>query len=529
MIKTLLKKQLTEIFKSYFVDSKKNKARSRASTVLYFVLFAFLMLFISCSIFGALGFALTPVVTLGFGWLYYAVIGLIAVLFGVFGSVFSTYSGLYLARDNDQILSMPIPVRAIMISRLLGVYLMGLLYSATVILPTVVIRFVICGTNTKEIAGAVLFTVLISLFVLALSCIFGYLVAKVSLKLKNKSFIVVIFALLFFAAYYYVYFNANRFLSGLIKNIEHYGDTLKDKAYFVYIIGAAAEGKVLPLVIVSAVVLAVLFVTLFVISRSFIKIATGTASVSKVKYKAKRQGEKSQLGALFSKELKRFTSSPNYMLNCALGTVFMVAAGIFILIKCADVRKILEGFAYGDLITVGVCAAMSLMISMNDTATPSVSLEGKTLWQLRSLPVDTKTVLKSKYLLEMCINIIPSIFLVICICIALKTDVITGVLLVLFTLADVLFYGFFDLYCGLHKVNLNWTNEVIPIKQGVNVLIALFGGFGITIALALPFLAIGAFIGAKIYIAVMAVLLFAISALLYRWINNKGVKIFEKL
>ena len=61
------------------------------------------------------------------------------------------------------------------------------------------------------------------------------------------------------------------------------------------------------------------------------------------------------------------------------------------------------------------------------------------------------------------------------------------------------------------------------------MLIALFGGFGITLALALPYLIVGAFISAKIYIAVITILLFAISLLLYRWINNKGVKIFEKL
>ena len=56
-------------------------------------------------------------------------------MLGAFGSVFNTYSGLYLAKDNDLLLSLPIPVRALMASRLLGVYLMGLMYSAVVILP----------------------------------------------------------------------------------------------------------------------------------------------------------------------------------------------------------------------------------------------------------------------------------------------------------------------------------------------------------------------------------------------------------
>ena len=60
------------------------------------------------------------------GWLYFALMGLLAVLLGAFGSVFNTYSGLYLAKDNDLLLSMPIPVNTLMASRLLSVYLMGL-------------------------------------------------------------------------------------------------------------------------------------------------------------------------------------------------------------------------------------------------------------------------------------------------------------------------------------------------------------------------------------------------------------------
>lgn len=59
-------------------------------------------------------------------WLYFALMGLLAILLGSFGSVFNTYSGLYLAKDNDLLLSMPIPVNAIMGARLLSVYLLGL-------------------------------------------------------------------------------------------------------------------------------------------------------------------------------------------------------------------------------------------------------------------------------------------------------------------------------------------------------------------------------------------------------------------
>ena len=43
MLKTLLKKQMAEIFRNYFYDPKKNKMRSRGATIAYMALYALLM------------------------------------------------------------------------------------------------------------------------------------------------------------------------------------------------------------------------------------------------------------------------------------------------------------------------------------------------------------------------------------------------------------------------------------------------------------------------------------------------------
>lgn len=43
MLKLLLIKQLFEIFSPYFYDAKKNKARSKVSTAMYFALYALLI------------------------------------------------------------------------------------------------------------------------------------------------------------------------------------------------------------------------------------------------------------------------------------------------------------------------------------------------------------------------------------------------------------------------------------------------------------------------------------------------------
>ena len=115
-----------------------------------------------------------PFLQAGMDWLYFALMGLMAVFIGAFGSVFNTYSSLYLAKDNDLLLAMPIPVRCIMASRLLSVYLMGLMYSARgASLPAVIIYWIFAPLSVGEIVGSVLLVLLVSLIVMILSCAAG--------------------------------------------------------------------------------------------------------------------------------------------------------------------------------------------------------------------------------------------------------------------------------------------------------------------------------------------------------------------
>ena len=144
MLKILLKKQLMEVFRSYFYNPKKNTARSKAGIVGMFLLYIFLMLGVIGVSLGFLAWTMCGAfVAADMGWLYFLIFGFMAVLLGVFGSVFSTFTGLYLSKDNDLLLSMPIPVGSIIVSRLLNVYLIGLMYIVVVLLPAFIVALVV--------------------------------------------------------------------------------------------------------------------------------------------------------------------------------------------------------------------------------------------------------------------------------------------------------------------------------------------------------------------------------------------------
>ena len=231
MLKILVKKQLGEIFRSYTYDAKKNRARSKAATIGFFVFFVVLMVGVLGGLFTFLSLAMCgEMAQVGMDWLYFTIMTLLAAFLGIFGSVFNTYSSLYMAKDNDLLLSLPIPVRVIMAARLISVYLMGLMYSAVVYLPALIVYWVVVEMSAKTVLGGLLLLVLLSVFVLTLSCALGWVVAKISQKLKNKSFITVLVSLVFIGAYYFFYAKAQSLLAELLANAVYYGDSIRSAA-----------------------------------------------------------------------------------------------------------------------------------------------------------------------------------------------------------------------------------------------------------------------------------------------------------
>ena len=133
MLRILFKKQMLELNQNFFQDKKKGTSRSKVSAFAFIALYIILIIFLG-GIFFNVGIGLCgPLVQAGLGWLYFVIMGLIAVALGVFGSVFNTFASLYQAKDNDLLLSMPIPVSAILTVRLSGVYVMGLVFGLSLI------------------------------------------------------------------------------------------------------------------------------------------------------------------------------------------------------------------------------------------------------------------------------------------------------------------------------------------------------------------------------------------------------------
>lgn len=533
MLKTLIKKQFYESFRSYFVDQKTQTARSKGKTVAKFVFFGLLMLFL-CGVFFAvasmLGHSLIPN---GGAGLYFSFMGILAILFGTFGSVFNTFATLYLSKDNDLLLSMPIPPKKILLSRMALCFGLALLYSGTVWLPAIVYSWIFHPSALSVIFGILLLFVIV-FFVTAISCALGWIVALISTKLENKSILAVILAVGFFIIYYFFSARFTSILESVANNAEKIGQGLRLWANPLWQLGEAAAGKPVPMLIFTGITAALFTLCYVVLSRSFAKIIAKSTAGGKKNAKRKDGKIHSTRGALYLRELKRFTASPTYMLNCGFGIVFLLIAPIAALVK----KKALSGLltvlsamipALESYVPLALLFSLGMIAAMDVITTPSVSLEGKTLWQIRSLPVSSQQVLRAKLDLHFSINVVPTLLAAVVLGLCLKIGAWNLLCVCVLLAIFVRLIGDFGLMININHPNLNWTSETMPIKQSANPLIVWAVGWGGMIAVCAGFFLLRNILPVTVYLLIWIVLTGALTCLLERRVLRKGAERFEAL
>ena len=488
MLKALLKKQFREMWQAFFYNRKKGTARSKSSTVGYAILYASLFLMLFAMFFG-LAAGLSPLLDpeVGLSPLYFSIIALITILFGVFGSVFSTYSMLYLAKDNDLLLAMPIPPSYLLFSRMVVVFAMGALYCLPVWIPGMIIYFITCGFAATAFLCQLAVLFLLFVFVCFLSSLLGFLVAIIASRLKNKSIVVALLTLALIAVYYIVYFKAVKVFSSILEYSTAINDFLNQRLSFVAWIGRASAGEGFPLLWVALIVFALFALTYYVLSKTLIRISIRNKGERRKAANAEKAARvSSPASALLRKEWRRFFGSATYLLNAGLGVVLVLLAVGAALIKRQVVLSVMDDGALSLFAPFLVYAIATLPLAMNAPAAPSVSLEGPTLWRLKSLPVPTFTILLAKASMQLLLNLPFGVLSSLLLGIVLGLSPIVVLCVALANAAFLAFAAYFDLAAGLRHPMLDWTSEIYPIKQSGAVAIAALGVPAVGVLSALP-------------------------------------------
>ena len=162
------------------------------------------------------------------------------------------------------------------------------------------------------------------------------------------------------------------------------------------------------------------------------------------------------------------------MLNEGLGLLFAVGISIYFLVCRETIIASLSSLLPIDIAAVAA-GALCLCTSMVINSAPSVSLEGKSVWLAQSLPVSGGTVLAAKAYAHILVSA-PFFLLSSVLCaVAGQSGGLETVGLLLLPFSATVFCAFLGVTLNIIFPKLDWVNEVYAVKNGLAVVLTMFG------------------------------------------------------
>ena len=172
----------------------------------------------------------------------------------------------------------------------------------------------------------------------------------------------------------------------------------------------------------------------------------------------------------------------------------------------------------------------ALCVSMSSLTSASISLEGKTIGLLKSLPVPARTLLSCKLRVH---EIVCFPVIVICsIAMALlsKMTVVDTVILAAIPLIYSYNAGVMGLLLNLKKYNFDWTNEVMVAKNSMPVAVTTFVGIFLSLLSGIVAVVLAVLgLDTVIFGGVMIALSLAVAAGLTILLRKKGEKLLREI
>ena len=404
----------------------------------------------------------------------------IAVLFT---SIMKTSGLIFAARDFDMLQALPIRPSDIITSRFITLYLLDVGFCLCIMVPAGIIYGVHQSMGLLFYIGLIIETLFTPVIPLIIATIIGTLLLAISARFRHKNLIMIVLSVVALCAFMLLTMNMssmdteefaslNDALLGLIYK------TMPTARLFY---DSLCEGRLLSFAIFILINAVIYAVFMAVISHFYKKINTAvTTHRTRSDYKLTAQKSSSAFFALYKKELRRYFSSPIYVLNTILGPVFMVAIGVVVLLGYGDSIINLPGIsAYMPAILpliLGFCAVM------NATTASSISLEGQGFWQLLVLPVSTRDILNSKRMLNFTFALPASVIAGILIEIKLRLPLWPAIAVFLVPLAYTWLTAEAGLFFNLKYPNFQWKTETAVVKQSAPTMITVMGGMLLTFA-----------------------------------------------
>ncbi len=455
----------------------------------------------------------------------------VASVITLFTTVYKVNGVLFGSKDYDMTMSLPVRCETVVAAKLIQIYSMNVGFCALIVLPANIIYAIRVMPSAWFYVAMILLTLFVPMVPMIVGMAIGSVITAISSRFRHTNVIAIVLSLAAVVLIMLLSFNSE----AMVTNAAQIGATLMGVVNRLYPLTplytqALCEGNLLSLLCFILLSVALFGLFSLLTARYYKTINTALlSSRSSSNYKMQELKVSSPLAALYRREMRRLFSSSLYVLNTCIGMILCLIGCIALLFVTPEqMETFLEVPGFTTLIGSLAPLVLAVMIGLSCTTDCAISLEGKELWIIRSLPVDTSMVFKAKILVNLTVTVPPALISALLLCVALPFTPLQIVFLILTPAAYSLFISEFGLLINLLNPNLSWTSEVTVIKQSAAVLITIMVGMFAAIGLcaALLFLPDTA---KNLGLAGVTVVIAALDALLARILRTKGVRMFEAL
>ena len=471
---------------------------------------------------------------------------MVTSLLTIIEGVYKSQGILFEARDNELLFSLPITQSKIFFIRIFKLITFQFLYNSLFMLPAIIVYAIYEKTNVSFYLISTVMLVLLPIIPTILGCIFGYIIKGLSAKFKARNIMQVLFTSLILLGIFYVSFN----MQGMVANIVQNANSIQEIITKIYYpaglyINLIQNFNILDLVTLLAINIIPAIVFVYVASIFYFKInsklgekGNGNKKVGVAKTTEKTYRVRTQLSGLIHKEMKRFFSSPVFMVNAGFGMVLMIAVTFALSINFDGmINSMMQGMETEIPIPIGEIKNMMpkvfygfvVFISCMTSITSSmISLEGKSFNITKSLPVETEKILLSKVLTSNILSI--PIFLIcdVIFFIAFKVAIIDIVFILLASIVMPTLTALIGILMNLKYPKMNATSDTEVVKQSMSSMLSVFMGMFVAI-LSIAIMIMGNNYNTNLFVALELLTFSIITFMLWRILKKYGAKRFKEI
>jgi ABC-2 type transport system permease protein len=222
----------------------------------------------------------------------------------------------------------------------------------------------------------------------------------------------------------------------------------------------------------------ILFGFIWLMSQPLLNMNQQRTLAPKIEYKSIPIKTMSVYRHLLVKEWHRFIGTSIYFINTGFGLVLLLAAtlvALFFPVLVSDLNRTLTLIGIHPIWLI--FAVIGFSLSTVYTPAVSLSLEGKNLAILKTLPIPSLTIFQAKIGFNLWLTLPVVLFTTLIALTIFSLTWIEAILVLAMLLLFAILLSIFFLYLNLFFPRFDYQHEVEVVKQSLAALLAVFGGF----------------------------------------------------